>query len=147
MNNKGSTYYAATRSWWKAAKRAIGTALSGKTFDWFMNTIQKIPEIARTQILRELEAIFLSEIKENEIAQRFLVDEILNTAEEFFEIVRNARFLVDSEYMSVRAVVEQISKRAPSEKRIAFWETKTRITTFDQFAKADEVKVSLSYLK
>lgn len=129
----------------KSALKAIGMSLIGKAFDWFIDTVEKNPGVSYIQILQELEFRFLSGVKDNEIAQRFLTSEIPATAEDFFEMIKDGRVLADNQYMSIRAVAENISKRAPSEIRIALWETKTRIETFDQFTKAAERAVPLSY--
>lgn len=53
--------------------------------------------MATEQILKELERRFLSESKEHEITQRFLSNEVPITAENFFEMIKYGRTLVDNE--------------------------------------------------
>jgi hypothetical protein len=99
------------------------------------------------QILKNLKDRFLSGTKMSEIVQRFLSEEIPNSLENFFDMLKDGRYLIDVSYMSARTVADQVSKRAPREIRIAIWEAKVRISSFDAFAKLVEQAVSLSYNK
>lgn len=92
----------------KTARRALGIALKGKAFDWFMDTVQRNPDMTVEHLFKSHESRFLSGIKENEIAQRFLTEEIPKTAENFFDLLKDGRCLVDLGYVSARTVADQV---------------------------------------
>ena len=76
-----------------------------------MDTVLKEPEISARKIQKKIKKQISSEIEETEIAQVFLIEKIPVTVKKYFGMVKDGRNLVEPEYMSVRAAVEQITKR------------------------------------
>ena len=121
--------------------------MRGTAFDWARETLTQDPKMRASELLVGLSNRFLSRLKITETAQRFLSDEISDTSEKFFAMMRDANYLFENGYMSLLALVDRIISRSPSEIRITLWNSSGVSKNMFEFSKAVDKVIPLVYGK
>lgn len=66
--------------------------LKGKAFEWARDTMTEAPNTSLEELVTGLSYRFLSRLKITETAQRFLSDQIPETTEKFFQMMKDANY-------------------------------------------------------
>lgn len=125
--------------------RVIFAALKGNALSWARGVMTKASSTTSQQLLADMNTRFLSSMELSKTAIRFLSQEIPKSAEKYLEMIKEATYLYDNDYMSFRALFDRIILRSPPEIRISLWNVREKISNFFEFSKAVVKIIPLAY--